>query len=274
MGSKIVDNRKVVDGILSQAQFNTHTWYERNSDGTFNINGSWYGSENIFNWVLTKSVNTKYIKSGVMKITTAKKSAVIKFETTFPDENYFIFFNSTANSNVYWTNKYINRAVINSSFTLGDEVTWFAIHKTLLISSSFNNSGNIFAGTRAIAGTLPDAYDVNGELIDTITISDSSFHNGSKWYRNEYVIVCSKSLDGIQTLPNFKPLVDKNGNNILNAQGEVEYNYSIILSADKNINTYYRQKSANGTKIGVSYPESCSIDYFIVKNGVNWWEQI
>jgi hypothetical protein len=173
MGSKIVDNRKVVDGILSQAQFNTHTWYERNSDGTFNINGSWYGSENIFNWVLTKSVNTKYIKSGVMKITTAKKSAVIKFETTFPDENYFIFFNSTANSNVYWTNKYINRAVINSSFTLGDEVTWFAIHKTLLISSSFNNSGNIFAGTRAIAGTLPDAYDVNGELIDTITISDS-----------------------------------------------------------------------------------------------------
>jgi hypothetical protein len=274
MASKIIDNRKLTGGILLQAGFNTRLWYERASDGSFDINGAWNGAENIFNWVLTKTVNSKYSKAGVVKIATEKKSIVVRFDTGFPDTDYYVFFSSNANSNLYWSTKYTNRFVINSSYALGDEITWFAIHKTLLTSSGFNKSGNIFAGTRTITTIAPDEVDDVGEIIDTLPITDENHANGESWYRNEYIIKPTAPIDGIQTLPSFQILKDKSGNAVVDTNGNPEYNYSIILSANENINTYYMEKSSDRVKIGTSYPAPCTIDYFMVKNGVDWWNLI
>jgi len=274
MASKIIDNRKISGGILSLAGFNTYSWYDRNQDGSFTVNSAWNGSENVFNWVLTNTINSKYTKSGVIKIASSKKNVVIRFDTAFPNNDYYVFFSSNANCNLYWTTKYPNRVVLNSSYYLGEEVTWFAIHKTLITSSGFNKTGNLFAGTRNITNVAPDVINSNGEILQTLPLTSNTYANGSSWYKNEYIIAPTAAIDGIQTLPSFQPLVDKTGNVVVDSNGNVEYNYSIILSSNENINTYYVEKGADRVKIGTSYPAACTIDYFIVKNGVDWWNLI
>lgn len=274
MASKIIDNRKLTGGVLAQSGFNTQLWYERGVDGAFTVNGAWNGSENIFNWVLTKTINSKYSKSGVVKIATEKKSIVVRFDTAFPDTNYYVFFSGNTNSSLFWSTKYANRFVINSSYSLGEEITWFAIHKTLLTSTGFNKSGNIFAGTRTIQTIAPNDINSEGEIVDTLPLTSTSHENGTSWYRSEYIIKPTASLDGIQTLPSFQPLKDKAGKVVVDSNGNVEYNYSIILSSNENINTYYMEKGSDRVKIGTSYPAECTIDYFMVKTGVDWWNLI
>jgi len=271
MASKIIDNRKLTGGILTQTGFNAHSWYDRNANGSFTVNGAWNGSESLFNWILTKTTNSKYTKSGVIKMATEKKSIVVRFETSFPDTNYYVFFSSNANSTIFWSSKYTNRFVINSSYALGEEITWFAIHKTLLTSTGFNKSGNIFGGTRIITGIAKTEINSNGEIVETLPLQDNSHLNGSDWYRSEYIIAPTTILDGIQTLPSFQPLKDKNGKDVVDANGNTEYNYSIVISANENINTYYMEKGVDRAKIGTSYPINCTIDYFMVKTGVDWW---
>jgi hypothetical protein len=277
MASKIIDNSKIMGGVLTQAGFNANTWYERNVNGTFTVNSAWNGSENIFNWILTTTVDSKYTKSGVLKIASTKKSTTIRFDTSFPDTNYYVFFRSNDNSTLFWSTKYANRVVVNSSYSLGSEITWFAIHKTLLTSTGFNKSGNIFAGTRSITNNASNMYDTNGKLIETLDISNTSHYNGlgsSSWYLNEYIVQPNSTYDGIQTLPAFQPLTDSKGNIIKDGNGNIEYNYSVVISSNENINTYYIEKGTNCVKIGTSYPASCYIDYFIVKTGVDWWNLI
>ena len=252
MANQIVDNRKVRDGIISTPGFNTKTWYTRETPTTFSINGSFNGSENIFDWVLLKTMDTRYAKSDVVKIASSKNSLVVRFGTAFPSTDYYVFFNSADNTNLYTVEKFNNRFVINSSFTIGNEITWFAIHKTLLISSGFNSSGSVFAGTRVIGAELPLELDSGGNIIDTIPVDDNSFANLTGWYNNEYLIKPSSTLDGFQVLPNID-------------------SYSIILSSNTNINTYWIEKSTDRVKIGASYPSPCSVDYLMVKTGVDWW---
>jgi hypothetical protein len=50
--------------------------------------------------------------------------------------------------------------------------------------------------------------------------------------------------------------------------------YSIILSSNININTFWLEKSVDRVKIGTSFPAACTIDYFIIKSGVNWWNEL
>jgi hypothetical protein len=277
MGNKLIDNSKITGGVLTQPGFNVNTWYTRNVDGSFVVNGSWNGTENIFNWILTTTIDSKYTKSGVLKIASEKKSIAVLFNTAFPDTNYYVFFSSNSNSNLFWSTKYTNKVIVNSSQNLGTEITWFAIHKTLLTSSGFNNSGSIFAGTRTILGTAPTMFDGNGMIIPALDMANDSFSNGlgvNKWYSSEYIIAPTQALDGIQTLPVFVPLVDPKGNVIQDSNGNVEFNYSVVLSSTQNINTYYIEKGPDRVKIGTSYQVPCSIDYFIVQTGVDWWKLI
>lgn len=252
MSNQIVDNRKVRDGIISTPGFNTKTWYTRETPSTFSINGGFNGSENIFDWVLLKTMDTRYAKSNVIKIASEKSSLVVRFDTAFPSTDYYVFFNSADNTNLYTVEKFNNRFVINSSFAIGNEVTWFAIHKTLLTSSGFNASGNLFAGTRTIGAALPLDVDEDGDLINTIPIDDDSYANLSGWYANEYLIKPTTALDGFQTLPDLD-------------------SYSAILSCDTNINTFWIEKTTDRVKIGASYPSPCTVDYLMVKTGVDWW---
>lgn len=252
MANQIVDNRKVRDGIISTPGFNTKTWYIRETPTSFSVNGAFNGTDNVFDWVLLKTMDTRYAKANVVKIPSSKNSLVVRFATAFPSTDYYVFFNSADDTNLYTVEKYNNRFVINSSLEVGNEVSWFAIHKTLLTSSGFNSSGNLFAGTRTIGGQLSPNLDVYGEVIDTIPISDNSYANLSGWYSNEYLIKPTFALDGFQTLPNLN-------------------SYSIILSSNTNINTFWIEKTTDRVKIGTSYPTPCSVDYLMVKTGVDWW---
>jgi hypothetical protein len=252
MANQIVDNRKVRDGIIALPGFNTRTWYTRETPTSFSINGSFNGADNIFDWVLIKTMDTRYAKSNVIKVASAKKSLVVRFATAFPSTDYFVFFSSADDVNLYTVEKFNNRFVINSSFEIGNEITWFAIHKTLVTSSGFNTSGSLFAGTRAIGGPLTLNLDEDDNVIETIPIENNAYANLSGWYNDEYLIKPSTALDGFQHLPDLS-------------------SYSIILSSNTNINTYWIEKATDRVKIGTSYPTPCSIDYLMVKTGVDWW---
>ncbi len=252
MSQQIVDNRKIRDGIISTPGFNTKTWYSRESLSNFNINGAFSGSENLFDWVMVKTIDTRYVKSNVIKIASEKNSVLVRFDTAFPSTDYYVFFNSADNTNLYTVEKFNNRFVVNSSFSIGNEISWFAIHKTILISSGFNTSGSVFAGTRIIGAELPSNLDDNEEIIDNIPISNDSYANLSGWYNNEYLIKPTLALDGFQQLPNLS-------------------SYSIILSSTTNINTFWIEKATDRVRIGASYPTPCSVDYLMVKTGVDWW---
>ena len=275
MANKIIDNRKLTGGILTLPGFNTNSWYQRNVDGSFTVNGAWNGSENIFNWILTKTTNSKYTKSGVVKIASTKKSLTVRFDTGFPDNNYFLFFNSNSNSTIYWSTKYTNRFVMNSSYSLGDEITWFAIHKTIISSSGFNKSRDIYAGTRVMSGIdTTDKIDDTGHIWQSLDITNDANSNNTQWYKSELIIAPNYALDGVQVPPAYTPLVDSSGKVIADSAGNAEYNYSIILSSNENINRYYVEKGADRVKIGGSYPVNCNIDYLMVKTGVDWWNLI
>ena len=275
MANKIIDNRKLTGGILTLPGFNTNSWYQRNADASFTVNGAWNGSENIFNWVLTKTINSKYTKSGVVKVASVKKSLTIRFDTGFPDNNYFLFFNTNANSTLYWSTKYTNRFVINSSFSLGDEITWFAIHKTIISSSGFNKSRDIYAGTRVMNGVnTTDKLDDEGHIWQSLDITNNANSNNTQWYKSELIIAPNLALDGVQVEPAYSPLIDSAGKPIVDSSGNTEYNYSIMLSSNENINRYYVEKASDRVKIGGSYPVNCNIDYLMVKTGVDWWNLI
>jgi len=252
MANQIVDNRKVRDGIISTPGFNTKTWYTRESPTSFSINGSFNGSENVFDWVLLKTKDTRYAKSNVIKVASSKSSLVVRFETAFPSTDYYVFFNSADDTNLYTVEKFHNRFVINSSFSIGNEVSWFAIHKTLLTSSGFNSTGNLFAGTRTIGAAMDVVSDGNGDPITTLDITNDAAANLNGWYTSEYVIKPTLALDGFQVLPNLS-------------------SYSIILSSNTNINTFWIEKATDRVKIGASYPTPCSVNYLMVKTGVDWW---
>jgi hypothetical protein len=256
MANYLVDNRKVRDGIISTPGFNCKTWYTRETTTSFSINGSFNGSDNIFDWVLITSIDTRYAKADVVKIASSKVSLVINFATAFPDTNYYIFFNSADNTNLYTVQKYNNRCVIASSGIIGNEITWFAIHKTLLDSSGFNSTGNLFAGTRTIGAALPLNTDSSGNVIDCIpTTNNNSYCNLSGWYANEYLIQPTLALDGFQVLPNLA-------------------SYSAILSSNQNINTFWVNKEPDRVIIGTSYPIPCSVDWLMVQTGIDWWNLI
>ena len=254
MSNYLVDNRKVQDGIIATAGFNSSTWYTRETPTQFSINSAFNGSENIFDWVLVKTMDTRYAKSNVIKIASnTKKSQVVQFTTAFLTNNYYVFFSSAGNTSLFTVEKYNNRFVINSSGPLGNEITWFAIHNTLVTSNGFNSTGNLFAGTRIIGASLPENYDSSGNAIDSIPITNNdAYCNLSGWYQNEYLIRPTTSLDGFQVLPNLS-------------------SYSIILSSNVNINTFWINKAPDRVIIGTSYPTPCSVDYLMVQTGVDWW---
>ena len=254
MANYLVDNKKVQDGIITTPGYNTQSYYTRETPTSFSVNGASNGTENIFDWVLVATLDSRYAKANVIKIaSTTKKSQVVQFATAFPSTNYFVFFSSAGNTGLYTVEKYNNRFVINSTGPLDSEITWFAIHQTLIDSTGFNSSGNLFAGTRVIGNPLPDNYDGSGNVIDSIPIENNAYCNLSGWYNNEYLIQPTNALDGIQVLPNL-------------------ISYSTILSSNAPINTFWIEKAPDRVRIGCSYPTPCSVDYLMVATGIDWWD--
>jgi len=254
MSNLLIDNRKITDGIIATPGTNTNTWYCREPNDSFSINGAFNGAESVFDWVLTKSTNSKYIKSGVLRVSASKKSAVILFDTAFPSTDYFVFFSSTANVNMFFVDKKINRFVINASWNVGSEITWIAFHKEFAKKTGINNPGSIFLGSRTFGAPLADIVLPGGSTLETLDITDDSYANMTSWYHNEYIIKPTAYMDSIQQLPNLDE-------------------YSTILTASSNINIFWCEKAKDRVKIATSYPKQCIIDYLLIKKGIDWWDE-
>ena len=259
MSSKLIDNQKLTEGVIVNSGNNTNVWYERDTNDEFTVNGSFNPLEGIFDWVLTKSSDSKYAKSNVVKFKTERQSIKVQFKSFFPDENYFVFFSCNDNVNLYWSDKKRSGFNINASSPFKSEVTWLAFHKDFARLTGINNPGSIYVGKRALTyssincSTLqPDCTNPPTEL----DIEQDCHANREGFYECEYIIKPSSQLDGI-TIPM-----------------NLENGYSTILSTSNNINTFWIEKASDRVKIGSSYPVKTVIDYLIIKNGIDWWDEL
>jgi len=264
MSSILIDNQKVSGGIISNAGNNTSTWYTRLSYSDFEVNGAFNPLQGIFDWVLTKTTDSQYIKSDIIRFKAPRQSIRVSFKSVFPDSNYFVFFSSNSNVNLYWSDKKRNGFVINSSSPFQSEVTWLAIHKSFAILTGVNSPGTMYTGTRnlvydtvACTDFLPggntDPVCINQDL----DITQDCNANLQGWFANQYIIKPTVFSDGINIPMNFS-------NNL----------YSILTTTNTNINTFWIEKANDRAKVGTSFPIKCTMDYLFIQNGYQWWNNL
>jgi hypothetical protein len=278
--SVLINHKKLNGGIVSTAGRNVTVWYSRESSEKFNINGSFNGLEAPYDWVLIKDTDTKWIKSGVVTFNSERKSTVVEFKSPFVNTDYYIFFLSNNNVNMYWDNKKTNQFTINGSFSLGSEVSWLAIHKKIGQQTGIRTPKTIYVGERIlnlssvmwngsafVAGddplnpeTLPMPADsTNAVAIPPPPGTYDSSCNLQGWYKNELIIRPTANLDTI-------------GQNTMGFSKNTDY--SVIISKNTNINTFWIDKRSDRVKVGTSYPIQCIIHYLFIKTGLNWWDEI
>jgi hypothetical protein len=286
MSNVLINHRKINDGIVSTPGNNVGVWYTREASEKFSINGSFNGLETPYDWVLVKETDSKWVKSGIISFNTDRKSVVIQFTSPFVNEDYYVFFLSDNNTNLYWSSKKKNQFVVNGSFTIGSELSWLAIHKKIGQQTGLRTPGSLYTGQRILAvdkvqwngssfipgddplneSTLPMPADAtNSVAIPPLPATPfcgtyDAAVNLNGWYKNELIIKPTSLLDGISS------------NNTMDFDSIEDY--SIILSSDTNINTYWSDKRADRVKINTSYPTQCIINYLIIKTGLNWWDEI
>lgn len=251
MSNQVIDTIKINGGIVATAGVNTNCWYQRDDFNKFSLNGAFAGLETVFDWVMVKDLNERLFKSGVINFCSTQVSQVVKFKTPFPTNEYFVFFTSNNNVNLFSLDKKTFRFVINGSFTMGSEISWIAIHKSMAVMTGISNPGSIYAGKRVM--TTASISPIIGK--DTLDMTSDPDSNLVGWYNNEMIIRPTLALDGITTDMNLD-------------------DYAVILTSDTNINNYWIEKGTDRVKIGTSYPTTCVIDYMFIKTGINWWEEI
>ena len=278
--SVLVNQKKVNGGVVASPGRNVTVWYTRQPADKFTINGSFNGLEMPYDWVLIKETDSKWVKSGIVTFNSERKSTVIKFASSFVNEDYYIFFLTNSNTNLFWSNKKNNQITLNGGFALGSEVSWLAIHKKIGQQTGIRTPKSIYVGQRVIVNdyikwdganfvpgedpsnppTLPLPADSTGSAIVPPPGTYDSSCNLNGWYKSELIIRPDKLIDGIST------------NNLMNFTNSSDY--STILSSNISINTYWLDKRADRVKIGTSYPIKCIINYLFIKTGLNWWDEI
>jgi len=251
MSNQIVDSIKINGGIVATAGVNTNCWYVREDFNKFSLNGAFAGLETVLDWAMVKDINERLFKSGVINFCSTQSSQIVKFKTPFPSNEYFVFFTPNNNVNLYWVDKKTFRFVINGSFTMGEELSWIAIHKNMAAMTGISNPGSIYSGKRVL--TTASLPLISGK--DSLDISQNTDSNLVGWYNNEMIIQPNFVQDGITTPMDLE-------------------DYTVILSSNTNINNYWIEKGTDRVKIGTSYPIACVIDYMFIKTGINWWEEI
>lgn len=252
MSNQKIDYQKVSGGVVACAGVNTNCWYVRESADKFSVNGAFSSLQTLFDWALVKTIDNRFFKSGVLRFCEGQSAVNIKFTSPFPNNDYFIFFSPNNNVNLYWSDKKVFKCVVNSSGPIGSEISWIAVHKELAKMTGISNPGSIFSGKRVVTAINPLPLVPSKESLDMSVDSDSNL-NG--WYNNEMIIRPTVNVDEI-----YKPMSLSS--------------YTVLLSSDTNINSYWLEKAKDRVRVGASYSTPCQIDYLIIKSGVNWWDEI
>lgn len=239
-------NKRVAGLVATTPNANVSTYYDRVSDNKFNILTSFNGFSKNIDWVIAKPLDTPIFKSGVYKVNGKLKSDVINFETPFKDNNYYIFLSSPSNQKIYWQLLCNNRFTITASHYLLKEVCWMAFHKDMFGGVYTPNS--IYVGRRDITSS-----------VETTSGDPPAIANLPYWYNHELLI---KPEVGV---------ADDAGNMTIS---ETDPGYSILLSSNENINIYWNKKEYNQFSIKTSSPVATTVHWLVIKNGVEWWQEI
>lgn len=254
--NQLIETQRINGGVIASASANTNCWYIREGKNTFSVNGALSSLHTVFDWVLIKEVDNKLFKSGIYNFCEGKTTLKINFKTGFPDNKYFLFFSSNNNVHIYWKEKHPFYFYIIASGPLGTEISWMAIHEKMAYTTGIHKPGSLYAGKRNIIyNNVPSLLStIPHQSLETL---NNSHANLNGWHNNEYIIKPDVALDNI-----YKPM-------------NLPQGYSVLLSTNKNINIYWIEKAVDRTRIGTSYPmENCTVDYFFVEKGLNWWDEI
>lgn len=239
-------NKRVAGLVATTPNANVMTYYDRVSDTKFNLLTSFNGYSKSIDWVIAKPIDTPIFKSGTMKINGKLKSETIKFETPFKNTDYFLFLSSPVNQKLYWQLLCNNRFTVTASHYLLKEVSWMAFHRDMFGGVFTPNS--IFVGKRDMTGSV----ETSGGEGPTIA-------NLPYWYNNELLVRPEMGVGGDP------------GSMIINPTTP---GYSLLLSSNENINTYWDGKEINQFRVKTSSPETCTIHWLVIQNGVEWWQEI
>ncbi|MCS7317925.1 MAG: hypothetical protein NZZ41_06445 [Candidatus Dojkabacteria bacterium] len=255
--NQLIDFQRLNFGVIGSASANVNCWYIRELNNKFSINGSFSPLHTTYDWTLIKEVDNKLFKSGIVTFCRGKTMLIVKFKTSFKDNNYYIFFTPNNNVKLYWVEKKPNQFTILSSGPMGSEISWLAIHKELAYTTGINNPGSIYAGERIIEFEQQTNVSINENK--SLNMENNLHVNLNGWHNNEYIIKPTEDLDNIYSPMNIK---EKHG-------------YIILLSSNKNINIFWMEKYTDRFKIGCSFPiANCMVNYMIIKRGLNWWNEI
>jgi hypothetical protein len=241
-----VNNRRVSGLVALTPNGNVNTFYKRADENRFVSLTSFTGYTQQVDFVVSKPMDTAIFKSGVLRISGKTKSETIKFEKPFKDKDYFVFISSPTNQKIYWNVLCENRFTVSSSHFMIKEISWMAVHKDVFGGVFSPNS--LYVGQRTLTGS-----------VETLDGESPTTPNLSTWYNNELLIKPDIAVEGDPGTMFINP--DDPG-------------YSLILSSNENINMYWTEKESNQFRIKTSSPIACTVHWFAVKNGIEWWQEL
>jgi len=239
-------NKRVAGLVALTPNQNVNTYYERTEDVKFNILTSFNGYSESVDWIVSRPLDTTVFKAGVYKVNGKLKSDTITFDSPFKNTDYFVFFSSPVNQKIYFNQLCPNRFNITASHFLQKEVSWMAFHRDIF--GGVYTPDTIFCGSRTLQG-----------YIETPDGESPTTPNLDNWYNSELWI---KPEIGVQGDPGSMTI------------DPTDPGYSVILSSNENINMYWTEKSSDGFRIKTSSPAPCVVHWLVVKNGVEWWNEI
>jgi hypothetical protein len=239
-------NKRVSGLVALTPNQNVNTYYDRTQDVKFNLLTSFNGYSESIDWVVSRPLDSSVFKSGVHKVNGKLKSDTIVFETPFKNTDYFIFISSPINQKIYWNQLCPNRFNITASHFLMKEVSWMAFHRDIF--GGINTPDSIYCVKRVITG-----------FTETTSGEPPSVANLDNWYNSELWIKPEIGVDGDPAGMSIDP---------------TDPGYSVILSSNENINMYWTEKNKDSFRINTSSPAPCVVHWLVIRNGVEWWDEI
>lgn len=161
---------RIISGVVATPNINTNLYYTKPTAEEIKIEGSFYGLEYSYDWMIVNEYNSSLVKAGVIKVNSMRDNIKIKFKSSFNNSNYSVFFLGNLNTNIKWQNKSKDSFEIESATdSLGTEISWIVVHTDVMTAID-----DIFVGTLSIN----DEYafsDSSNETLKTFLDSNEEY---------------------------------------------------------------------------------------------------